>query len=76
MILKSAGLYQNLSEEARTLDTMMYSALITNVVGSKHVILECTNKPSYIQGMCLLYKHCDITRNHRISQAFANMDAL
>ena len=57
MILKSAGPYQNLSEGARNLDTMMYSVLITNVIGSKHVILECTNKPSYIQGMCLLYKH-------------------
>ena len=55
MILKSAGPYQNLSEGARALDLMMYSVLITNVIGSKHVILECTNKPSYIQGMCLLY---------------------
>lgn len=76
MILKSAGPYQNFSEGARALDLMMYSVLITNVIRSKHVILECTNKPSHIQGICLLYKHCDITRNHRISQAFANMDSL
>ena len=45
------------------------------MIGSKSVLLDCTQDQSYIQGMCLLYKHCDISRNDRIHNAFNGMDS-
>jgi len=73
-VLPSAGSYYDLSTEARQLDVMMYSVLLCNVIGTKKCVIECVKEHSYIQGMCLLYKHCDITRNDRISRAFTGMD--
>ena len=73
-ILPSAGSYYSLSTGARQLDVMMYSVLLCNVIGTKRCVIECVKEHSYIQGMCLLYKHCDITRNDRISRAFTGMD--
>jgi hypothetical protein len=73
-ILPSAGSYYSLSTGARQLDVVMYSVLLCNVIGTKRCVIECVKEHSYIQGMCLLYKHCDITRNDRISRAFNGMD--
>ena len=73
-ILPSAGSYYALSTGARQLDVMMYSVLLCNVIGTKRCVIECVKEHSYIQGMCLLYKHCDITRNDRISRAFTGME--
>ena len=72
-ILPSTGSYYALSTGARQPDVMMYSVLLCNVIGTKRCVIECVKEHSYIQVMCLLYKHCDITRNDRISRAFTGM---
>ena len=55
---------------------MLYAVLRQLVKGSKSVILESCAWLSYIQGMCLLTKHCEINRNNRIDQAFHGVDTL
>ena len=72
--LPSAGSYYSLSAGACKLDRMQFSILRTLVIGTKCVLLDCTQDQSYIQGMCLLYKHCGISRNDRIHNAFNGMD--
>ena len=75
--LNAAGTsYFDLPEEARDLDSHLYNVLKMCVKGSKNVLLQCVKFPSYIQGMCILYKHCDISRNDRISRSFDDMDTL
>ena len=74
--LPSAGSYWGLSAAARHLDCMLYSILKSLVKGSKCVILDCVWDQSYVQGMCILSKHCDILRNDRIQRAFAGVDEL
>lgn len=74
--LPSAGSYFNLSPGALALDRMLYSVLRTLVIGSKAVLIRCIKRQSYIQGMCLLHRHCDITRNDRIAKAFDDVDKL
>ena len=74
--LPSAGSYFKLSTGALNLDRMLFSVLLTLVIGSKAVLVRCVKRQSYIQGMCLLFKHCDITRNDRIAQAFEKIDAM
>ena len=54
--LPSAGSYYSLSDGARKLDRMLFSILRTLIIGTKCVLLDCTQDQSYIQGMCLLYK--------------------
>ena len=75
-VMKSAGSYYDLSEGARTLDRMLYSVLRQLVKGSKAVILDSVSFPSYIQGICLLVKHCEINRNNRIQKAFQGVDTI
>ena len=75
-ILPSAGSYFDLSAGALTLDRMLFSVLLTLVIGSKGVLVRCVKRQSYIQGMCLLHKHCDITRNDRITLAFDKVDSM
>ena len=72
--LPLAGSYYSLSAGACELDRMLFSILRTLVIGTKCVLLDCTQDQSYSQGMCLLYKHCDISRNDRIHNAFNGMD--
>ena len=55
---------------------MLYAVLKQLVKGSKGIILESCAWPSYIQGMCLLTKHCEINKNNRIDQAFHGVDTL
>ena len=75
--LNSAGTnYFDLPEESRDLDSHLYNVLKMCVKGSKNVLLQCVKFPSYIQGMCILFKHCDISRNDRISRSFDDMDTL
>ena len=74
--LKTAGSYYSLSKGALSLDKMLYSILKGLVKGSMSVILECTLEQSYIQGMCLLHKQCDIIKNDRIARAFQAVDSL
>ena len=74
-VLPSAGSFYVLSDGAHNLDRMLFIVLCTLVIGSKSVLLDCTQDQSYIRGMCLLYKHCDISRNGRIHNAFNGMDS-
>ena len=74
--LPSAGSYYSLSTGARHLDRMLYSILRGLIKGSKAVLLDCTHIQSYVQGMCIIFKHCDINRNDRISRAFDGVDGL
>ena len=57
--LPNAGSYYSLymSARARKLDRMLFSILRILDIGTKCVLLDCTQDQSYIQGMCLLYKH-------------------
>jgi hypothetical protein len=74
-VMKSAGNYFTcLSEGARKLDRMLFSVLKQLVKGSKSVILDGVSFPSYIQGICLMRKHCDINKNDRIHQAFNGVE--
>ena len=73
-VLKSAGSYYHLSEGARNLDRMLYAVLRQLIKGSKAIILDSVSFPSYIQGICLLVKHCEINKNDRIQKAFQGID--
>ena len=74
-VMKSAGNYFTcLSEGARKLDRMLYSVLKQLVKGSKSVILDGVSFPSYIQGICLMRKHCDINKNDRLQRAFNGVE--
>ena len=68
--------YRELSEDARTLDALMYNVLKLNVKGSKAHLLTCVSFPSYIQAVCVLHKHKDIMQSSRKTEAFAAMDKL
>ena len=68
--------YWALSSECRDLDGMLHSVLKMSIKGSKKVLLECVQFPSYIQAICVLYRHSDISRNDRITRAFDVVDQL
>jgi len=70
----ASGNYYDLSEKSRYLDAMLYNILRMNVKGSKSVLLDCVDFPSYIQGMCVLYKHVDISRTSRKTDALLAFD--
>ena len=74
--LYPAGSYYSLSIEARELDALLYNVLRMCVKGAKSVLLECVQFPSYVQGIIVLTRHHDISRNDRITQAYAGMDDL
>ena len=74
--LPSAGSYHMLTSGALSLDRTLYSVLCTLIIGTKSVLLDYTHDHSYIQGMCLLFKHCEISRNDRIYNAFAAMNSI
>lgn len=75
--MHSAGTpYKGLSKESRTLDSMLYNVLRVNVKGSKNALLSCVKFPSYVQAICVLYKHMDISRNDRKLRALEAADRL
>ena len=74
--LNVAGSYYELSQEARDLDSLLYNVLRMCVKGAKSVLLECVQFPSYVQGIIVLMRHHDISRNDRVTQAFIAMDQL
>lgn len=57
-------------------DRVLFNILRVNVKGSKATLLDLVSSPSYVQAMCILYKHHEISRNDRKVQAFKAMDAL
>ena len=74
--LTSAGSYFDLPEEARNLDALLYSVLKVCIRGSKRVLLDCVSFPSYVQAMCILARHCDISKTDRITRAFEAVDQI
>ena len=75
--LQEAGSsYWELGDEVLALDATLYNVLKMSVKGGKSILLDCVQWPSYIQAMCILYKHSDISKNDRITRAFNTMDKL
>ena len=68
--------YRDLPTESINLDCLMYNVLRMNIKGSKASLLECVAFPSYVQAICVLHKHMDISKSDRKTQAFASMDKL
>ena len=69
-------MYKDFTPETKTLDKLMYNMLVTNVTGSYASLLQCVGKPSYVQGITIMYRHDELSKNSRKTQAFAAMDAL
>ena len=59
-LLKAKKKYVDFSAEKKALGGMLYNVLKMNVKGSKNEMLRHVAFPSYVQGMCVLYKHVDI----------------
>lgn len=74
--LFSAGSYWDLPKDVLALDAVLYNVLKMCVNGFKRILLDCVSFPSYIQGICVLYRHADISCTYRITQAFEGMDKL
>ena len=68
--------YFDLHPAALALDGQLYNVLRMAIKGGKTILLECVQFPSYIQAICVLYRHSDISRNDRIAHAFEGMDSL
>lgn len=58
--------YSDLSDESRNLDAQLYNILKMNVKGTKNALLSCVSFPSYVQAVCVLSKHVDISRLDRM----------
>jgi hypothetical protein len=46
------------------------------IKGSKSVLIDCMDWPSYAAAVCILYKHADMSKTDRIARAFDGMDLL
>ena len=68
--------YFDLDLEARELDGTLFNVLRLAVKGAKNIMLDCVQFPSYVQGIIVLFRHADISKNDRITRAFESMDAL
>ena len=75
-LLKAKKKYVDFTAEEKALDGMLYNVLKMNVKGSKNEMLRHVSFPSYVQGMCVLYKHVDICAVGRKTLAFEKMDDL
>ena len=58
--------YSDLTAKSRTLDTQLYNILKMNVKGTKNSLLPCVSFPSYVQAVCVLSEHVDISRLDRM----------
>jgi hypothetical protein len=68
--------YFGLPEESKDLDQLLYNVIIMNVKGTKASLLSCVAFPSYVQVMCVLAKHVDISHMQRKTKAIHDMDGL
>jgi hypothetical protein len=68
--------YHELPEESKELDVLLYNIIIMNVKGQKATLLTCVAFPSYVQGMCVLAKHVDISHTQQKTAAFRDMENL
>ena len=75
-LLKAPNSYMELSEASRTLDVLLYNVLRMVVKGSKAALLMCVMAPSYVQAVCVLVNHMDISKYDRITRSIFNLDQL
>ena len=64
----------DMHESALKLDAFLFNVLRMSVKDDKKVMPECVQFPSYVQAICVLYKHFDISSNDRITGALDAMD--
>ena len=65
-----------LPAESRVLDGLLYNVFKMVVKGSKSAILTCVMFPSYIQAVCVLVEHMNISRYDRITRSIFALDRL
>ena len=75
-LLRAKKKYADFTAEEKALDGMLYNVLKMNVKGTKNEMLRHVSFPSYVQGMCVLFKHVDICAVGRKTIAFEKMDQL
>jgi hypothetical protein len=73
---RSAVSYAELSDEVKNLDALLYNVVRMNVKGSRNSLLSCVTFPSYVQAVCVLARHMDISKIDRIMRAFSGWDKL
>ena len=72
----AAVAYSDLPQESKTLDALLYNVLKINVKGSRNSVISWVTFPSYVQAMCVLSKHMDISKTDRIMRALGAWDKL
>jgi hypothetical protein len=73
---KSPTTYMELPEASRSLDGLLYNVLKMVVKGSKSSLLTCVMFPSYVQAVCVMISHMDISKYDRIIRAIFGLDQL
>ena len=73
---RASRLYKDLSKEARELDNHIYSVMVMNIKGAKAELLEHVTFASYVQVSLILWKHFEISRNTRKTDALEAMSNL
>ena len=68
--------YRELPAESIKLDAELFPLLQQVVAGTKSTLLVHVNRPSYVQGMLILYKHIEISASERMMEAFRRMDRI
>ena len=68
--------YMDLPEESRALDGLLYNVFKMVVKGSKGAIITCVLFPSYVQAVCVLVEHMNISKYDRITKSIFALDRL
>lgn len=68
--------YADLPDQTRALDALLYNVLKINIKGARNSLIACVTFPSYVQAMCVLSKHMDISKTDRIMRALDAWDKL
>ena len=73
---KAPGTYMEMPAASRNLDGLLYNVLKMVVKGSKTSLLTCVMFPSYVQAICVLINHMDISKYDRITRSIFDLDKL
>ena len=68
--------YMQLPEKSRELDALLFNVFKMVVKGSKAGIITCVMFPSYIQAVCVLVEHMNISKYDRITRSIFALDQL
>jgi len=66
--------YVDLPEAVKELDRQLFSILKMNIKGTKQAMLASVTFPSYVQGVCILWKYMGMSRMQRLMAAFTTLD--